>query len=155
MRPFCLTTGGNLVSVHMCVVFKLTTVKPACNDHLYNKIFYLWFIQLCARRQRSIPLGGRYRQVSLYYFLPLVICQNWHLGAYVLFLGCISVCYVPKLSFWSVWSIFCLYVCSLLAKTQKQFWQVHWPPVGSGSGTTLLGRPFGLTAGGNLYQFQK
>ena len=24
------------------------TVKPVCNDHLYNKIYYLWFIQLCA-----------------------------------------------------------------------------------------------------------
>ena len=22
-----------------------TTVKPVCNDHLYNKIHYLWFIQ--------------------------------------------------------------------------------------------------------------
>ena len=22
-----------------------TTVKPVCNDHLYNKIDYLWFIQ--------------------------------------------------------------------------------------------------------------
>ena len=22
------------------------TVKPVCNDHLYNKINYLWFIQL-------------------------------------------------------------------------------------------------------------
>ena len=21
------------------------TVKPICNDHLYNKIYYLWFIQ--------------------------------------------------------------------------------------------------------------
>ena len=21
------------------------TVKPVCNDHLYNKISYLWFIQ--------------------------------------------------------------------------------------------------------------
>ena len=21
------------------------TVKPVCNDHLYNKIYYLWFIQ--------------------------------------------------------------------------------------------------------------
>ena len=21
------------------------TVKPVCNDHLYNKSFYLWFIQ--------------------------------------------------------------------------------------------------------------
>ena len=63
------------------------TGKPVCNDHLYNKIYYLWFIQLCvlmmtegtnllvltisafwsSRRQRSIPLGGRYRQVSPYY----------------------------------------------------------------------------------------
>ena len=23
----------------------LHTVKPVCNDHLYNKIYYLWFIQ--------------------------------------------------------------------------------------------------------------
>ena len=23
------------------------TVKPVCNDHLYNKTFYLWFIQWC------------------------------------------------------------------------------------------------------------
>ena len=23
------------------------TVKPVCNDHLYNKIYYLWFIQQC------------------------------------------------------------------------------------------------------------
>ena len=22
-----------------------STVKPVCNDHLYNKIYYLWFIQ--------------------------------------------------------------------------------------------------------------
>ena len=22
-----------------------TTVKPVCNDHLYDKIYYLWFIQ--------------------------------------------------------------------------------------------------------------
>ena len=21
-----------------------TTVKPVCNDHLYDKIYYLWFI---------------------------------------------------------------------------------------------------------------
>ena len=67
------------------------TVKPVCN-HLYNKIHYLWFIQSCvlmktegtnllvltisafwssssSRRQRNIPLGGRYRQVSLYLVL--------------------------------------------------------------------------------------
>ena len=24
-----------------------STVKPVCNDHLYNKIYFLWFIQLC------------------------------------------------------------------------------------------------------------
>ena len=24
---------------------ELCTVKPVCNDHLYNKIYYLWFIQ--------------------------------------------------------------------------------------------------------------
>ena len=23
----------------------VTTVKPVCNDHLSNKIYYLWFIQ--------------------------------------------------------------------------------------------------------------
>ena len=25
--------------------FLIDTVKPVCNDHLYNKIHYLWFIQ--------------------------------------------------------------------------------------------------------------
>ena len=80
-----------------CIGFLFgTTVKPVCNDHLSNKICYLWFIQWCvlmkiectnlflltmsafwssfrwplatemsSRRQRNIPLGGRYRQVSL------------------------------------------------------------------------------------------
>ena len=24
---------------------RCSTVKPVCNDHLYNKIYYLWFIQ--------------------------------------------------------------------------------------------------------------
>ena len=24
---------------------KPITMKPVCNDHLYNKIYYLWFIQ--------------------------------------------------------------------------------------------------------------
>ena len=23
----------------------IVTVKPVCNDHLYNKTYYLWFIQ--------------------------------------------------------------------------------------------------------------
>ena len=26
-------------------VFYCTTVKPVCNDHLYNNIYNLWFIQ--------------------------------------------------------------------------------------------------------------
>ena len=25
----------------------VSTVKPVCNDHLYNTIYYLWFIQQC------------------------------------------------------------------------------------------------------------
>ena len=71
---------------HMkAVAFQFTTVKPVYNDHLYNKIYPPWFIQWCvlmktegtnlllltisalwsSRRQRSIPLGGRYRQVLL------------------------------------------------------------------------------------------
>ena len=24
---------------------KLSTVQPVCNDHLYDKIYYQWFIQ--------------------------------------------------------------------------------------------------------------
>ena len=61
----------------------LIAVEPVCNDHLYDKIYYLWLIQLCVLRKTegtdlllltisasgahlSIPLGGRYRQVSLY-----------------------------------------------------------------------------------------
>ena len=27
------------------VMWHSYTVKPVCNDHLYNKIYYLWFIQ--------------------------------------------------------------------------------------------------------------
>ena len=27
--------------------FLFQTVKPVCNDHLYDKIYYLWFIQQC------------------------------------------------------------------------------------------------------------
>ena len=30
------------ICYNLCV-----TVKPVCNDHLYNKIYYLWFIQYC------------------------------------------------------------------------------------------------------------
>ena len=27
------------------VGIRIDTVKPVCNDHLFNKIYYLWFIQ--------------------------------------------------------------------------------------------------------------
>ena len=77
------------------------TVKPVCNDHLYNKIYYLWFFQWCvsiktegtnlllltisafwsymnSRRQISDPLGGRYRQVSLYLVTAVVYPIPWH-----------------------------------------------------------------------------
>ena len=45
-RPFCL--GHNVLSEGS--VSKVTprytdTVKPVCNDHLSDKIYYLWFIQ--------------------------------------------------------------------------------------------------------------
>ena len=26
---------------------QIATVKPVCNDHLYNEIHYLWFIHWC------------------------------------------------------------------------------------------------------------
>ena len=29
----------------MLKMFTLDTVKPVCNDHLYEKIYHLWFIQ--------------------------------------------------------------------------------------------------------------
>ena len=31
----------------MCelIIVDMNTVKPVCNDHLYNEIYYLWFIQ--------------------------------------------------------------------------------------------------------------
>ena len=28
-----------------CATLALSTVKPVCNDHFYDKIYYLWFIQ--------------------------------------------------------------------------------------------------------------
>ena len=38
-------------NVDFAIYFQLKnityTVKPVRNDHLYNKIYYLWFIQLC------------------------------------------------------------------------------------------------------------
>ena len=42
------------VCLYLCFIFTLMggnvnwyTVKPVCNDHLYNKICYMWFIQNC------------------------------------------------------------------------------------------------------------
>ena len=32
-------------AVHWMDQSSTITVKPVCNDHLYNKIYYLWFIQ--------------------------------------------------------------------------------------------------------------
>ena len=40
------------------------TVKPVCNDHLYNKMHYLWFIQECVLMKtedtnvRLLTIGG-------------------------------------------------------------------------------------------------
>ena len=99
------------------------TVKPVCNDHLSNKIYYLLFIQWCvlmktegsnsllltisafwsssrwpmatwmsSRRQRNIPLGGRYRQVSLYHIDGLVHdCSNSNVWAIELLPYCTKV----------------------------------------------------------------
>ena len=44
-------------------------VKPICNDHLYNKIYYLWFIQW----RVSMKTGGTN-------VLLLTISAFWSLG---------------------------------------------------------------------------
>ena len=50
MKPFgeCLNTHENIPR-HRCQKisenFVCDLVKPVCNDHLSNKIYYLWFIQ--------------------------------------------------------------------------------------------------------------
>ena len=48
-RCLCESKQLSVLSVssvdHCCAA--CTTVKPVCNDHLYNKIYYLWFNQLC------------------------------------------------------------------------------------------------------------
>ena len=50
----CMRQGhhiyGLLPSQHHAIAwihadFLSNTVKPVCNDHLYNKMYYLWFIQ--------------------------------------------------------------------------------------------------------------
>ena len=35
----------NSTFVHEYQAACINTVKPVYNDHLYNKIYYLWFIQ--------------------------------------------------------------------------------------------------------------
>ena len=32
------------------------TVKPVCNDHLYDEIYYLWFIQKCVQGRLKVPV---------------------------------------------------------------------------------------------------
>ena len=102
------------------------TVKPVCNEHLYNEIYYLWFIQYCvlmmtegtellvliisafssssrwplatymsSRRQIGIPLGGRYRQVSLYQLLRLICPQGHNAVLYNLYI--LKIWWQPKL----------------------------------------------------------
>ena len=39
----CLAIGTTSFAVKPIQIF--ITVKAVCNDHLYNKIYYLWFIQ--------------------------------------------------------------------------------------------------------------
>ena len=36
---------GWYIFVLCCGLEMVNTVKPVCNDHLYNEIYYLWFIQ--------------------------------------------------------------------------------------------------------------
>ena len=34
------------VYIYICIyIYYIYTMKPVCNDHLYNKIYFLWFIQ--------------------------------------------------------------------------------------------------------------
>ena len=42
-RSCILKTAQN----SQCPLLPRCTVKPVCNDHLYNKFYYLWFIQQC------------------------------------------------------------------------------------------------------------
>ena len=37
--------AGQTVYYNTHQVLNKCTVEPVCNDHLYNKIYYLWFIQ--------------------------------------------------------------------------------------------------------------
>ena len=37
--------NGRSCEIYLSPIRVYDTVKPVCNDHLYNKIYYLWFIQ--------------------------------------------------------------------------------------------------------------
>ena len=98
------------IFTNMSLVTKVSsyraTVKPVCNDHFSNKIYYPWFIQWCVlmktegtnltnlltisalghldelQKAQKYPISGRYRQVSLYYeqwiriIWPKWLCVN-------------------------------------------------------------------------------
>ena len=36
---------GTCYIAYVCSILDYATVNPVCNDHLNNKIYYLWFIQ--------------------------------------------------------------------------------------------------------------
>ena len=51
---FCFSADTNVIQIihqldsiynNVNHFLDMNTVKPVCNDHLYNKIYYLWFIQ--------------------------------------------------------------------------------------------------------------
>ena len=39
--------NAHTIKQFQTVMFILSTVKPVCNDHLYNEFYYLWFIEQC------------------------------------------------------------------------------------------------------------
>ena len=42
---FYLESESKKIRGQVCDYIHLSTVEPVCNDHLYDKIYYLWFIQ--------------------------------------------------------------------------------------------------------------
>ena len=38
------SSNGKHSRIVVIIARSYDTVKPVCNDHLYNKIYYLWFI---------------------------------------------------------------------------------------------------------------
>ena len=35
----------SIFAYNLSLHYRVDIVKPVCNDHLYDKIYYLWFIQ--------------------------------------------------------------------------------------------------------------